>query len=194
MTTMTLYDCSTAPSPRRARILLAESVVDRVLLLCPSLTIESALRTKFKQLSADRRLLDLKVENFLLQSTLRAVIAQRLVRILCERCKIERRLTPADLAADPRYAVLGLEAGELVHEGGGCERCGGTGYRGRTGVFEILETTEDVRKLIGTRTDSGTIARAACATGMTSMFDHAVSKCRAGITSAAEVLRVTTVR
>src|SRR6202007_1797003 len=60
------------------------------------------------------RLLDLGVENFLLQSTLRAVIAQRLVRILCGRCKVKRRLTATDLAADPRYRVLGLKNAELV--------------------------------------------------------------------------------
>jgi len=140
------------------------------------------------------RLIDLGVENFLLQSTLRAVIAQRLVRILCERCKIERRLTTAALAADPRYAILGLRVGEPVHEPGGCERCSGTGYRGRTGVFEVLETTDEVRSLIGSRTDSGAITRAATDAGMTTMFEHAVAKCRTGVTSAAEVLRVTTVR
>ena len=64
------------------------------------------------------RLLDLGVEDFLLRSTLRAVIAQRLVRILCERCKKGRPLTADDLAADPRYAVLGLRRGEVVHAPG----------------------------------------------------------------------------
>jgi general secretion pathway protein E len=140
------------------------------------------------------RLLDLGVESFLLQSTLRAVIAQRLVRILCERCKVERKLTAADLSADPRYALLGLRLGETVHEPKGCERCSGTGYRGRVGVFEVLETTEEVRGLIGPKTDSGTIERAATRGGMTTMIDDAVAKCRSGLTSAAEVLRVTTVR
>ncbi len=140
------------------------------------------------------RLLDLGVENFLLQSTLRAVIAQRLVRILCERCKMERRLTVADLAADPRYRLLGLNDGELVHEPRGCDHCSGTGYRGRTGVFEVLETTEEVRDFIGARTAAGTIARAAQDAGMTTMFEHGAAKCRAGVTSAGEVLRVTTVR
>jgi general secretion pathway protein E len=139
------------------------------------------------------RLLDLGVEGFLLQSTLRAVIAQRLVRILCERCKIERRLTAAAMAVDPRYAMLGMSVGDCVHEPGACERCGGTGYRGRTGVFEILEVTDDVRKLIGSRTDSTSIAQTAARAGMTTMFEDGVAKCRAGVTSAAEVLRVTTV-
>jgi general secretion pathway protein E len=140
------------------------------------------------------RLLDLGVESFLLQSTLRAVIAQRLVRILCDRCKVERRLKDSDLMTDPRYQLLGFRAGERVYEPHGCERCTGTGYRGRTGVFEILETGHEVRELIGPRTDSGTIERAATKAGMTTMIDDAVAKCRAGVTSAAEVLRVTTVR
>jgi len=139
------------------------------------------------------RLLDLGAESFLLQSTLRAMMAQRLVRILCDRCKIERRLAAADLAKDPRYAMLGFGVGETVHEPRGCERCGGTGYRGRTGVFEIIETTEPVRKLITPNTNSGTIERAAREIGVTSMIEDAVAKCRAGVTSAAEVLRVTTV-
>jgi general secretion pathway protein E len=140
------------------------------------------------------RLLDLGVESFLLQSTLRAVIAQRLVRILCERCKVEHRLTDSDLAADPRYALLGIRAGESVWEPGSCERCSNTGYRGRTGVFEILEINAAVRALIGPKTDSGTVEKAAVEAGMTTMIEDAVAKCRAGITSAAEVLRVTTVR
>ena len=139
------------------------------------------------------RLLDLGVENFLLQSTLRGVIAQRLIRILCERCKTSRRLTAADHAADPRFTLLGLQLDESVHEPRGCERCSNTGYRGRTGVFEILQTTDDVRALIGSRNDSGAINRSAIRAGMTTMFDDAVAKCRAGLTSAAEVLRVTTV-
>jgi general secretion pathway protein E len=139
------------------------------------------------------RLLDLNVEHFLLQSTVRAVIAQRLVRVLCERCKQQHALTAGDLAADPSYTVLGFRAGERVHRPVGCERCSGTGYRGRVGVFEILETNAEVRNLIGPRTDSGTIERAAIRAGMTTMVDDAVAKCRAGVTSAAEVLRVTTV-
>jgi general secretion pathway protein E len=140
------------------------------------------------------RLLDLGVEDFLLQSTLRAVIAQRLVRVLCERCKVERQLSTASIAADPRYPLLGLKAGDCVHEPGGCERCGGTGYRGRTGIFEVLEVTDDVRRLTQARSDSATIRRAAMDAGMTTMFEDGAAKCRTGVTSAAEVFRVTTMR
>ena len=138
------------------------------------------------------RLLDLGVEGFFLQSTLRAVMAQRLIRILCERCKAERELTTATMEADPRYRLLGLKLRDSVHEPVGCERCGGTGYRGRTAVFEVLEINDEVRKLIGSRSDAGTITAASRSAGMMTMFEHGVMKCRAGTTSAAEVLRVTT--
>src|SRR5947199_8033394 len=82
------------------------------------------------------RLLDLGVEAFLLRSTLRAVIAQRLVRQLCDRCKTPKLLTRADIAENPQLGALGFRAGETLREPCGCERCGGTGYRGRLGVFE----------------------------------------------------------
>src|SRR6185437_11954678 len=138
------------------------------------------------------RLLDLGVENFLLQSTLRAVIAQRLVRVLCERCKTQRQLSASEVTADPRYGMLGLKVGDGVHEPKGCERCNGTGFRGRTGVFEVLEFSDDVRRLMDAKPDAGAITRAAMLAGMTTMFQDASAKCLAGVTSAAEVFRVTT--
>ena len=140
------------------------------------------------------RLLDLGAEPFLLQSTIRAVIAQRLVRVLCDRCKREHRLTAKSIANDPRYQMLGLKLGDLVHEPSGCEHCSGTGYRGRTGIFEVLEISDEVRDLLGARTDAATITRTAVRNGLITMFEHGVSKCRNGITSAAEVLRVATAR
>jgi general secretion pathway protein E len=140
------------------------------------------------------RLLDLGIEGFLLKSTLRAVIAQRLVRILCDRCKNSRKLTEIDLNEDPRYAALGFRTGESIHEPGRCERCGGVGYRGRRGIFEILEMKPAVRELIGSHTDASSVEDVAIQNGMTTMVDDAVIKCRAGITSATEVLRVTTAR
>jgi general secretion pathway protein E len=144
--------------------------------------------------SAMPRLIDLGVEGFLLASTLRGVIAQRLVRVLCDRCKRPRRLSSEDLAADPRYSALNLTIGETLHEPGGCERCGGTGYRGRNGVFEIIEMNEEIRSLIGTTANSSDIERAALRGGMTTMLDDAIAKCRAGITSPAEALRVIALR
>jgi general secretion pathway protein E len=140
------------------------------------------------------RLLDLGVEAFLLRSTVRAVIAQRLVRQLCDRCKTSRRLTEVDFAGDPRYEALHLRVGEIIHEPGGCERCGGTGYRGRCGVFEILEMTDEVRKLVESQSDWASIDKVAIRDGMTTMIDDGLAKCRDGMTSVTELLRVTTIR
>jgi general secretion pathway protein E len=76
----------------------------------------------------------------------------------------------------------------------GCERCGGTGYRGRNGIFEIIEMNEELRGLIGKGTNAGDIERAALRGGLTTMLDDAVAKCRGGVTSAAEALRVVALR
>src|SRR6516164_8368502 len=140
------------------------------------------------------RLLDLGVEGFLLASTLRGVIAQRLVRVLCDRCKRPYALAKKDFDADPRYEALGFKVGETLHTPVGCERCGGTGYRGRNGVFEIIEMNQELRSMIGAAAKSDEIERAALRGGMTTMLDDAVAKCRAGITSPAEGLRVVALR
>jgi general secretion pathway protein E len=144
--------------------------------------------------SAIPRLLDLGVEDFLLASTLRGVIAQRLVRVLCDRCKRARSLAAKDFAADPRYEALGFKEGEDLYEAKGCERCGGTGYRGRNGLFEIIEVTGAIRPFITRGKNAGEIEGAALEGGMTTMLDDAVAKCRAGITSPAEALRVVALR
>jgi general secretion pathway protein E len=140
--------------------------------------------------SAVPRLLDLGVEGFLLASTLRAVTAQRLVRTLCARCKRSCPVELQDLAVDPRHAALGFKVGQPIHKPVGCERCGGTGYRGRTGIFEIIEVNDDVRRLVGRGATSAEIESAALNCGLTTMLDDAVAKCREGITSPAEALRV----
>jgi len=140
------------------------------------------------------RLIDLGVEPFLLRSTLRAVIAQRLVRILCDRCKKPEILDVDTCANDRRYGALGLKVGDRIWRPGGCERCNGAGYRGRTGIFEIMEMTDEIHALVGSRADGREIDRAARASGMTTMIEDAVAKCLAGVTSPAEALRVTTVR
>jgi general secretion pathway protein E len=140
------------------------------------------------------RLLDLGVESYLLRSTLRAVIGQRLVRQLCEHCRRAKALSAEDFAGDARLSMLGFVADETLYEAGACDRCGNTGYRGRLGVFEILELTNELRELIGEQTDGLKIDSAAIRAGMTTMLDDGLAKCRAGLTSPAEILRVTTIR
>jgi general secretion pathway protein E len=144
--------------------------------------------------SAVPRLLDLGVEGYLLASTLRGVIAQRLVRVLCDRCKRSRLLGNDDFTADPRLAALGFKVGEAIHEPRGCDRCGGSGYRGRNGAFEIIEVNEDIRSLIDKSTPAVEIEHAALRNGTTTMLDDAVAKCRTGVTSPAELLRVIALR
>ena len=142
--------------------------------------------------AATPRLLDLGVEGFLLRSTLRGVIGQRLVRLLCERCKTQQKLSEADLAEDPRYQACGLSAGDAIYAPRGCERCGGVGYRGRIGVFEALEVAGEVRDLVGSSVDAGALRQAARRAGFTTMMEDAIDKCRRGLTSVSEAMRVTT--
>ena len=137
------------------------------------------------------RLIDLEVESFLLASCVRAIVGQRLVRMLCEHCKKPHRLSGSDLARDQRYATLGFKAGDTIHNAAGCEWCSFTGFHGRRGVFEVIEVTPRLRQAIGPKTDAVEIEKVALAEGMTTMADDGVAKCRAGLTTIDEVFRVT---
>ena len=143
---------------------------------------------------ATPRLIDLGVEPFLLKSTLRLVMAQRLVRVLCERCKTQRRLTAEDFERDPRLALAGMEAGQTVCEPRGCERCSGFGFRGRIGVFEVIEVVGETREHVRAGVDSHALEAAALRAGMTTMAIDAAEKVRDGVTSVTEALRVVAVR
>ncbi|WP_315833188.1 GspE/PulE family protein [Bradyrhizobium prioriisuperbiae] len=137
------------------------------------------------------RLIDMGIESFLLASSARVIVAQRLVRILCDHCKQTHRLTASDLAADERYAALGFEAGEVVCRPKGCEWCNFTGFRGRKGVFEIMEIGQAVRRGIGPKTDAADLETIARGEGMTTMTQDGVVKIRAGQTTIDEIFRLT---
>jgi general secretion pathway protein E len=136
------------------------------------------------------RLLDMGVESFLLASSVRAIVGQRLVRVLCEHCKAPRSLSAADVARDQRYAALQLEAGEIVYESKGCDRCDFTGFRGRKGVFEVIDVTSRVRRGIVPKADATDLELVARAEHMTTMSEDGVAKCRSGLTTVDEVFRV----
>jgi general secretion pathway protein E len=136
------------------------------------------------------RLVDMGVESFLLASCVRAIVGQRLVRILCRECKKARLLTGQDLEADHRYAALGFAVGDEVHEPKGCEWCGFTGFRGRQGIFEVLDVSANLRRAVGPKTDSTELEEVARREGMTTMTEDGIAKCRAGLTTADEVFRV----
>jgi general secretion pathway protein E len=137
------------------------------------------------------RLIDLGVESFLLASCVKAVVGQRLVRILCRDCKISQTLSAREVVEDERLGILGLKAGDAIYHKKGCEWCGFTGYRGRQGLFEVLEVSPSVRQSVGPRCDSVEIEKLARDEGMTTMVEDGVAKCRAGLTTIDEVFRVT---
>jgi general secretion pathway protein E len=130
--------------------------------------------------SAITRLTDMGVENYLISSSVVAVLAQRLVRVICHECKAEagERMTPM---------------GEMVpsFRGAGCERCFGTGYKGRVGIFEMMELNEDIRKRIMANADAGELTLLARKHGMRSLREDGWQKVAAGVTTAEEVIRVT---
>src|SRR5262249_3818409 len=137
------------------------------------------------------RMIDMGVESFLLASSVRAIVGQRLVRILCEHCKQPHCLGADDLAQDHRYAALGFAVGEVVHQPKGCDWCAFTGFRGRQGVFEGMEVGPALRGAIGPKTDASDLERRARKAGMARSTEGGVARRRAGLTTIDEVFRVT---
>ncbi len=142
--------------------------------------------------SAITRLVDMGIEPFLVSSAVRAIIAQRLVRTLCPECKLPYSPSSSELRQ------MGVEwdeekmKGVVLYRAGGCERCINTGYRGRVGIFELLEVNEDIQSLILTTYDSNVIRERARKYGLQSLKEYAVENVLLqGKTSVDEVLRVT---
>jgi general secretion pathway protein E len=135
------------------------------------------------------RLLAMGVEEYLLPSCLMGILAQRLVRSICGECSVPREV-PQALREEVLRETGTLPEGDL-RIGRGCEACAGTGYRGRTGIFELLPVTEGVKELILSRADSGTIREKAIGEGMRLLREDGWEKVRRGITTIEEVLRVT---
>jgi type IV pilus assembly protein PilB len=139
--------------------------------------------------SAVARLVDLGVQPFLVASSVRAIMAQRLVRRLCLNCKQPGELSETELRA------LNLEPGQLreaeVMKPVGCEKCGNTGYRGRMGIFEIFVVDDDVRHMINNRCSTLLLRQRARELGMRTLREDGVRKVLAGLTSAEEVISIT---
>jgi general secretion pathway protein E len=136
------------------------------------------------------RLIDMGVESFLIASGVRIIVGQRLVRVLCEHCKEPHYLSANDLGRDQRYAALGFKSGDFVHNAKGCEWCGFSGFHGRQGLFEVMEVTPRVRDTISPKTDAVALEQIARSSGMSTMIEDGVAKCRAGLTTIDEVFRV----
>lgn len=133
-------------------------------------------------ISSTLRLVDMGIEPFIISSTLNAILAQRLVRVLCEHCKEE---IPND---NPIYDKLGLE--KKVFTAKGCTHCNETGYRGRTVIYEILEIDDEIRKLISRKAGLNEIRDYATSKGFREMYHVGIEKVKMGITTYEEVTSV----
>ncbi len=140
--------------------------------------------------SAVTRLIDMGVKPFLVASSIQAVMAQRLIRVICEDCK-----EPYPEPDRQLLRLLEFSDDEIdnttFYQGKGCNRCGGTGYRGRLGIFELMEFDNTLRELAFQRAPVGEIRKAARSGGMLSLLDDGKRKIRGGITTPEELVRVT---
>jgi type IV pilus assembly protein PilB len=131
------------------------------------------------------RLIDMGIEPFLVSSAIDCIVAQRLVRTLCRYCKREQNVSETVLA---EHDLAGVTALEPV----GCKRCGGSGYRGRVGVYEVLTVSEPIRALILERASVDAMVEVAEGEGMRRLRENGLEKVRDGTTSIAEIERMTT--
>ena len=141
------------------------------------------------------RLTDMKIEPFLVASTVNVIVAQRLIRKICDMCKASIDITKEELAKNMPIELLNKHFADAnpirIFHGQGCKICHNTGYVGRVGVFEVLEISKEIRKLIVSKADADIIAHQAISEGMTTILDDGMDKVKAGVTTLEEVLRVT---
>ncbi len=136
--------------------------------------------------SAFTRLIDMGVEEFLVASTVRGVLAQRLVRKICPHCSAVYQPTPVEL----EVSGLGNDLDGL-RQGIGCEKCNSFGYKGQVGLFELLVVSEEIERLVMERANAGRIREVAVGRGMVTLREDGLTKVKMGATSISEVIRVT---
>lgn len=144
------------------------------------------------------RLYDMKVEPFLVASTVNLIIGQRLVRKICPHCKVSQTVTVLDLqkylslqTIQKHYIPVGKNQEVRIYKGQGCRVCHNTGYQGRIGIYEVLEMTKAMRELVSSKAETDDIAALALKEGMTTMYDDGIDKITRGLTTLEEILRVT---
>jgi general secretion pathway protein E len=138
--------------------------------------------------SAATRLIDMGIEPFLVASSVVAVLAQRLIRKVCPDCKQSYQPDDEELI---RLGVVPGKTKPTFYRGSGCPACTQTGYRGRTGIHELLVLDDEIRRLIGNKADAAAIRQAAVSRGMVLLKEEAAEKIFAGITTTEEVMRMT---
>ncbi|MDP3729186.1 MAG: GspE/PulE family protein [bacterium] len=137
------------------------------------------------------RLLDMKVEAFLIASTINIVIAQRLVRMICPDCKVKKVITDAELKSlQGILPKVVLDNNREFYKGAGCVACGSSGYYGRIEIHEVLEMTDAIREAVMRRSDASAIMKIAIQNGTVPLMHDGFQKALAGITTIEEILRV----
>ena len=132
------------------------------------------------------RLMDMGIEPFLINSAISGVLAQRLARKICQSCKIERTPSEHERAILNKYNT----PLEHVYSGAGCQECMGLGYKGRTGIFELLTMSGSLRSLIVQQPSFDQMYNQACADGMKPLMVDGLSKVQAGLITIQELMRV----
>ena len=140
--------------------------------------------------SSITRLIEMRVEDYLLTSTLNAVLAQRLVRVLCKHCKVPR-VAPQKFVTDCRSNNVHIHPNAKVFTAKGCSECGDTGYQGRTCIIELLRLDEGIKQRILQHADASELMNYAIQHGMQTMYQDGLSKVLAGVTTIEEITRVT---
>jgi general secretion pathway protein E len=139
--------------------------------------------------SAVTRLIDMGIEPFLVTSSVIAILAQRLVRNVCNECKTA--YTPDEESMENIGITSEMFAAKKIYRGKGCQSCLNTGYRGRTGIFELMILDDTIKNLILKTSDSNSIKRKAIEQGMIALRQDGTLKALNGLTTVEEILRVT---
>jgi type II secretory ATPase GspE/PulE/Tfp pilus assembly ATPase PilB-like protein len=137
------------------------------------------------------RLLNMGLESFIVASSLRLVVAQRLVRRLCRECRVTSEIDVRTHPLTAAFERLHHHGRATIHEPRGCPACGGSGYRGRTGIFEVLRMSAAIEDLVMRRASVSEIRLQAWRDGMRTLREAALAKVLIGETSLAEVLEHT---
>jgi len=138
------------------------------------------------------RLINMGVEPFLISSTVNCIVSQRLLRRICENCKESHNISEEELKR------LGFSPEEIggakLYKGAGCEKCGGTGYKGMVGIFEVMDVTPEIRKAIMKKLTTDDLEKLAVENGLITMREVALRKLKQGVTDILEVVKETALR
>jgi type II secretory ATPase GspE/PulE/Tfp pilus assembly ATPase PilB-like protein len=142
------------------------------------------------------RLAEMKISPYLITSAVNLIIGQRLVRKICVRCRYGHAILPEEITQLEEFPELSewiktIDTSKFFFSGKGCKVCNNTGFTGRTGIYELLEITEEIRKVIMSGANAGEIQRAAIRSGMRTMMVNGMNKVLAGVTTVEEVIRTT---